>query len=322
MPFARAERWRSFAADWAKRRHGEDSHTVTLKRRRIFILPTRHGLMFAGVMFAMLLASLNYGANLGFALTFLLAGLGLVVMHHCHNNLLAITVRFGGADAVFAGDEARFRMTLCNDATADRLDIVAEAGEFSDGPVDLAPGASDHLDLYRPTERRGYVRLPRFSIATRYPANLFRAWAWMHMDARCLVYPRPAPPGRPLPTGSDSLGTRSPLNRDEDDFAGLKDATASDPPRRIAWKAFARSEQLLVKEFSGGAERPCLFDFGQLPELDDEKKLSQLTRWCLDAADARLAFGLVLPDRRIPLGSGQRHLHLCLEALALYGLKP
>lgn len=321
MPLARAQRWRTFAADWARRRHGEDRHAVTLKRRRIFILPTRFGMLFAGVVFAMLLASLNYGANLGFGLTFLLAGLGLVLMHHCHNNLLAITVRFGGAEPVFAGDDARFRVLLRNDAMVERLDIVAESGELTDGPIDLAPGASDHFDLLLPTARRGFVRLPRFSIATRYPANLFRAWTWMHMDARCLVYPQPAPPGRPMPASQDSGGTQSSTLRDEDDFAGLRDATSSDPPRRIAWKAFARSDQLFVKEFAGGAERPCSFDFASLPELDDEQKLSQLTRWCLDAAEARLAFGLILPDRRIPLGNGQRHLHECLEALALYGIE-
>ena len=49
------------------------------------------------MVFAMLLGSLNYGASLAFALTFLLAGLALVVMHHCHNNLLGTQLRFLGA---------------------------------------------------------------------------------------------------------------------------------------------------------------------------------------------------------------------------------
>lgn len=322
MPGVRSERLRSWAADWARRRHGDDSHTVTLKGRRVFILPTYHGIVFGGVVLAMLLGSINYGANLGFALTFALAGLGLVAMHHCHENLLAITVRFGGAEPVFAGDEARFRLTLVNGATVPRLDVVSECDGAGDGPVDLAPGGSAGLSLHLPARKRGVVRLPRFSIATRYPANLFRAWTWVHMDARCLVYPSPAAAGRPLPAGSDGQGNRPASNQAEDDFVGLREATATDPPKRIAWKAFARNDQLLAKQFSGGAEQPCLLDFDDLPELDVEARLSQLTRWCLDAAEERRSFGVVLPDRRIPLGSGDRHLHACLEALALYGNEP
>lgn len=318
---AQSERLRTWAADWAKRRQGEDAHAVTLKRRRIYILPTGSGLVFGALVFAMLLGSLNYAASLGFALTFLLAGLGLVMMHHCHNNLLAITVKLAGADPVFAGDEARFRLTLHNSAPAPRYDIVAECADSDDGPVDLAPGASASLHLHRATQARGWIRLSRFSVATRHPGNLFRAWTWVNMDARCLVYPAPAPPGRPLPPGRDDLGTRSATTREEDDFVGLREAMPGDPPKRLAWKAFARSDQLMVKEFAGGAETPCLFDWNDLADLDDEARLSQLTRWCLDAAEAGSSFGLLLPGRKVPLGSGDRHLHECLQALALHGLE-
>jgi len=267
----------------------------------------------------MLLGSLNYGASLGFALTFLLAGLGLVTMQHCHNNLLATTVSFAGADPVFAGEEAKFRISLQNGSTKPRFDIVIESGASSDGPVDIQSGATTVLHLHLPTTKRGWIRLSRFSVSTRHPGNLFRAWTWVHMDTRCLVYPEPAVKGRPMPTGSDAHGARSAINREEDDFAGLRDAAPGDPPRRIAWKAYARSDQLLVKEFSGGAERPCLFDWKDLADLNDEAKLSQLARWCLDAADERRSFGLVLPGEKIPLSSGDRHLHDCLQALALYG---
>jgi uncharacterized protein (DUF58 family) len=320
MPGTRSERLRYWAADWARRRQGDDGNTVTLKRRRIYILPTRYGVVFGAMVLAMLLGSLNYGASLGFALTFLLTGLGLVTMQYCHNNLLAAEVSFAGADPVFAGEEARFAISLTNATSQPRFDIAGECAGSHDGPVDIAPGATAMLHLHLPTTTRGWVRLSRFSISTRHPANLFRAWTWVHMDARCLVYPQPAPAGRPLPSGTDAYGTRSAVNREEDDFVGLRDAAPGDPPRRLAWKAFARSGQLMVKEFAGGAERPCLFEWKDLPELDDEQKLSQLARWCLDASAGRLSFGLVLPDQKIPLGNGDRHLHDCLQALALHGI--
>ncbi|HEY5665218.1 MAG TPA: DUF58 domain-containing protein [Gammaproteobacteria bacterium] len=320
MLSAQSARLRSLAADWARRRQGEDSHAVALQRRRVYILPTRYGLIFALTVFAMLLGSLNYGASLGFGLTFLLCGLGLVLMQHCHNNLLGVTISFAGADPVFAGAEARFRIALQNGAAETRWDLAIDCGASGDGPVDLASGAATTLQVNLPTRTRGWVHLTRFSVSSRHPGNLFRAWSWIHMDARCLVYPEPAPPGRPYAFSSDAGGMRSAPQQEEDDFVGLRDASPADPPRRLAWKAYARSDQLMTKEFAGSAAPACLFDWRELAELDDDAKLSQLTRWCLDAAHEGRSFGLVLPDRKIPLGTGERHLHDCLQALALHGL--
>jgi uncharacterized protein (DUF58 family) len=319
---AGSQRLQSFAAEWARRRQGDDGHSVTLQRRRIYILPTRHGLVFAAMLFAMLLASLQYAASLAFAMTFLLAALGLVAMQRCHNNLLHLVVRFGGAEPVFAGNEAIFRLAIENGAGQLRLDTVVECENSRAGPVDLEGGASTTLHLHRPTAKRGYAGLSRFSVATTHPGNLFRAWTWINMDARCLVYPAPAAPGRLPPPGESHSSERAMRNREDDDFAGLRAATPSDPPRRIAWKAYARSDQLLVKEFAGGAEQPQLFEFDALRDLDIEQRLSQLTRFCLDAAEAGTSFGLVLPGETIPLGSGERHLHLCLQALALFAERP
>jgi uncharacterized protein (DUF58 family) len=316
---AQSERLRYWAASWAKRRQGDDAHAVTLKRRRIYILPSRYGIVFGLMVFAMLLGSLNYGASLGFALTFLLAGLGLMAMQHCHNNLLGTTIRFAGADPVFAGEVARFRILLQNDTSVAKLDLFASCGDSGDGPVDVNASATAMLHIHLPATRRGWVSLSRFSVSTTHPGNLFRAWTWVHMDARCLVYPAPAARGRQMPVGSDTHGERSSATAEEDDFAGLRDAVPGDPPRRLAWKAYARSDQLMVKEFAGGAERPCMFEWKDMQDLDDEAKLSQLARWCIDAAEERRSFGLVLPETRVGLGSGDRHLHECLQALALHG---
>jgi uncharacterized protein (DUF58 family) len=308
------ERW---AATWARRRQGADAHAIALKRRRIYILPTRFGVIFAAMVFAMLLGSLNYGASLGFALTFLLAGLGLVVMHHCHNNLLGTTIKFLGAAPVFAGERAEFKIAVANDAAAARLEIELKYRAHTAGPVDVADGGTEILRVGVPTERRGWIALERFRVETRYPARLFRAWTWVHMDTRCLVFPRPAEAGRPLPDGMAG-GTQGKQHAGDDDFAGLRSAAPGDPLQRIAWKAYARNDLLLLKEFSSGTGEPCLLDWELLPELDVEQRISQLTRWCLDADAAGRSLALRLPGESVPLGQGPKHLAACLEALALF----
>jgi uncharacterized protein (DUF58 family) len=280
-------------------------------------LPTRFGVVFAAMVFAMLLGSLNYGASLGFALTFLLTGLGLVVTHHCHNNLLGATVKFLGATPVFAGERAEFRIAVSNDASAPRFEIELKYKDHTAGPVDVASGGTETLRIGVPTRQRGWVALERFRVETRYPARLCRAWTWVHMDPRCLVYPRPADAGRPLPQ-ADGGGIRGRPERGDDDFAGLRAAHAGDPPQRIAWKAYARNDLLLLKEFSTGSGEPCRLEWDMLPDLDVEQRLSQLTRWCLDAEAASRSLALKLPGREIPLGLGPEHLKSCLEALALF----
>ena len=306
------------AADWAERRQGADPLGVTLRRRRIYILPTRFGAVFGGLVLAMLLGSLNYDASLGFALTFLLAGLGLVVMHHCHNNLLGLTLHFAGARPVFAGATAEFRIQIDNGTDLPRRELELDHDGRASGPADLEAGATTTLTAAVPAARRGWLPLGRFVLVTRHPGALFRAWTWVHMEARCLVYPAPAPPGRPFPEGEAGDSARTRPVRGDADFSGLRSAERGDPPGRIAWKAYARSDELLLKLFSSGEGQPLALDWDALPELDTETRLSQLARWCLDAAESLQSFSLTLPGVHIPLGNGDRHLHECLRALALF----
>jgi len=307
------ERW---AASLARRRQGADPLVLVLKRRRIYILPTRFGTIFAVMVFAMLLGSLNYGASLGFLLTFLLAGLGVVLMHHCHNNLLGTELKLVGAHPVFAGQRAEFRIAVGNESNTPRYEIELTHDRHGAGPIDVAPGANEISRITLPTEARGWARLERFAVVTRHPGGLFRAWTWVHMDARCLVYPRPAPPGRPLPE-STGAGLGGKPDHGDSDFAGLRAAAPGDPPQRIAWKAFARTDTLLLKQFSGGDREPCMLDWDQLQGVEAEARLSQLARWCLDAAGEGRSFGLRLPGISLALGTGPQHLGACLEALAV-----
>lgn len=311
----RLSRW---ASEWARRRHGLDPPRITIERRRVYILPTRFGIALAAVTFAMLLGSLNYAASLGFFLTFLLASTGLVSMLHCHNNLLKTVVQLAGAQPVFAGETAFFRIVLENVSHVARYELAVERAGSSTAAVDVAPEASATVHVPVHAAKRGWLELGRFGVATRHPGRLFRAWTWINMDARCLVYPAPAPPGRPFPAGPAAAGARARTAEDDADFAGLRPAVPGDPPQRIAWKAYARSDALLLKQFHGADDTPLLLDWHGLGDLDAEARLAQLARWCLDASAAGRSYGLRLPGATIEPALGPQHLSECLKALALH----
>ena len=87
---------------------------VGLNPRRIYVLPTGEGLAFAFMFFAILAGSINYQTSLGFLLAFMLAAIGLVSAVHAQRNLNALLIEVEDAQPVFAGETARFVLTVEN----------------------------------------------------------------------------------------------------------------------------------------------------------------------------------------------------------------
>lgn len=96
---------------WLNRRIPPAS-SVELNQRRVFILPTRQGGAFGLALLVMLLAAINYQNSLAYGLTFLLLSLGVVTILHTYRNLAGLRLTALGADPVFAGERAGFRVRL------------------------------------------------------------------------------------------------------------------------------------------------------------------------------------------------------------------
>lgn len=307
---------------WIFRLGRDETLPIVLGQRRIFILPTRTGILFATVLAVMLLGAINYTLSLGHALVFLLAGLGLAAMVHTFRNLLGLAITPGRAAPTFAGGVARFPLHLVSSGDHERRALAFRFANGEDAVAHLPARGEARIEVACPALWRGRLDPGRLTLTTRYPLGLFRAWSYPYPRLSCLVYPKPLPRPLPPPTAIDDPG----FARGEaghEDFAGLRAHTPSDPPRHIAWKAVARSAEawpLLVKHFSGGAGEELWLDWEALvDEADDETRLSVLAGWVLAAAEAQIAFGLALPGLHIPPASGNAQQERCLEALALYG---
>lgn len=312
---ARAERW-------ARKRQGRDQPITELHSGRVYILPTAVGMVFAIMVFAMLLGSMNYNNNLSFVLTFLLTGLGFVSMHQCQRNLVGLELSFAGVDPVFAGQAAEFRIAITNHSRNRRAHLQIYAGDIMSNVADLEPGESKVFNLEIPTRRRGRVRLERFGIKTLFPFELFRAWAWLHMDLQGIVYPKPARDAPEPPPSQSAHGHRQHDARGEEDFAGLRKFHDGDSPRHVAWKAYARSGDMLSKQFSGADTSSQWLDFDGIEVDDVEQRLSILTRWIVDADQTRHDYGLRLPGQEFAPAHGEAHRNQCLEALAFFNEQP
>jgi uncharacterized protein (DUF58 family) len=104
-----------------------------------------------------------------------------------------------------------------------------------------------------------------------------------------------------------------------DDFSGLRSYQLSDSPRHVAWKAVARSDDMLTKQFTGEAAAELWLDWRLLPvSLGLEQRLSRLAGWVLAAERSGALYGLRIPGSEIAPARGEAHAAACLQALALY----
>ena len=313
---ARADRW-LFQLD------GAQTTSVVLVQRRIFILPSRHGLLFVAALGLMLSGSINYNLSLGFILTFLLAALGVNGILHTFRNLARLRIATGRVQPVFAAipRASRWSSTTRARSTAMRSALPATSANccFTDAPA----LQSTAVGVPVPAPARGMLRPGRLTIFTNFPLGLCYAWAYAELDMHCIVYPRPEAGRVPLPPFAADDATGITHGAGQEDFAGLRRYHPGDSPRHIAWKAAARGEALLTKQFSGRAASELWLDWRATPDtLTLEGRLSRLARWVIDAHAAGLSFGLRLPDVTIPAAPGDAQRDRCLEALALYKAAP
>lgn len=294
---------------------------ITLARKHVYILPTRHGVVFGAVLLVMLIGAMNYNSSLGHLLTFTLSGLGFVALFHTYRNLAGLTVRVGRAQPAFAGGSARYTLHLQNSRAAARCAIRLCTRDGAEAMCDVPPAGEAAVTLETPAPMRGLKELGTITVVSEFPLGLFRAWAPLTPAATCLVYPRPGPP-RKLEGATAAGGTVGGISeRGVDDYAGLKEYRPGDAPRHIHWKAAARGDPLLVKEFAA-AQSPQLWLRWSDAQGDTEARLRQLCRWVLDAEAAGAHYGLDIPRVHLGPAGGDAHRRRCLEALALFGSAP
>lgn len=310
---------------WFIRPDHDRQQPIVLTQRRIFILPTSTGMAYTAVLITMLVGTINYNLSLGYALVFLLVGLGLVSMVHTFHNLAGLMITPGRMKPVFAGETAHCPVFLDNTRHKERRAIELNFAGNEAVSVSIPATGKTQASIAFKTRQRGQFTPGHITLATCYPLGFFRAWSYPYPQLSCLVYPQPEqyplPPRTPMTTPGCHRNSGG-----QEDFSGLRLRDPADSPRRIAWKAVARNAEgspLLVKNFSGGANEELWLDWQLTPmQSDTEHRLSILAGWVLAAEAEQLAYGLDIPGCRILPGSGPSHRDTCLKALALHGHDP
>ncbi|MFT7246337.1 MAG: hypothetical protein ACI82A_003711 [Candidatus Azotimanducaceae bacterium] len=312
--------WRSARfQSWLDRRV-PPSNSVTLHQKNIFILPTRHGFYFVVLILFMMLAGINYQNSLIFALAFLLVSLFVVSILHTFRNLSGLCLQGGHGTSVFAGEDAEFtvRLSRAGNRTFEALNVGWQA-DMMQG-ADLLEAASCRLKIYVPTQQRGRFNPGRLLVQTYYPVGLFRAWSWVDLDLHTVIYPQPIFAGEISSASSSTNEGEIQQRNGVDDFYGLRNYQHGDSIKQIAWKTYARTGDLHIKEFAAYVDRRIWLEWDNLPGLDREARLSRLAWWVIQVSKSTDDYGLRLPGIEIEPARGPDHRARILNTLAMFEL--
>lgn len=302
---------------------------MVLTHRNVYILPTRAGLMLGLTLLLLLVASINYQLNLGYLLTFLLAGCAVVALHVTHNNLRGVQLKLAPHGPIFAGRtmvlgvdmhapgrRARYALNLRWAAPPKGTDEPTD-GAWADVPAQT--NATISLALQAP--QRGWHAVPAIMVQSRFPMGVFRAWSWWRPATKVLIYPAPESPAPPLPAGSgqeDSTAGTQALPGDEWD--NLRPWRQGEPLNRVVWKKAAKQpeqDNWISRDVSTTEVGHLWLIPSTCGPSGKEAQLSRLCAWVLEADKRGVEYGLKLSMQTIPLGQGPTHRQQCLEALAL-----
>ena len=315
---------------------------VLLTARRIYILPTREGVYYAIIILLLLSGAMNYNNSLLFIFTFFLAGVGIITMYHTHNNLLNIDVRALNSKAVFEGEDiiVPVKFSVADKMKNPRLNLFLEIEPSKESKTlkskknrvrqinntkniskvffDVGLNEANTVELKIKSVKRGYLKTPRLTLSSRYPLGFLKAWSNLLLDKNYLVYPKPI--------SSKELDNIK-LSSDEgvgdqgfgiDEFSELREKQDSDSFSHVHWKAYARSDKFLVKQYGGKMAENIHLKWDDFRQYSTEMRISIFTRILLNAFQNHQSFSLELPNESVSLGADSGHLHKCLKLLALY----
>ena len=300
-----------------------------LGQRNLYLLPTRPGWMLLGTLALLLLGSINFQLNLGYALTFLVAGSAAAAVWAAHTNLRGLTLGLHGQAELWAGRAGTLTVRL-DPGPRTRLALelrVADAEADPTALLDVPAGQPTLAAVPWTPPRRGRCPAPLLEVATRYPLGVCRVWSLWRPQAELLIYPTPEPDAPPPPRWrrDDADPGRGHAPQRE---TGMPDDVRAwrhgDAPRRVLWKKAARlpeddPTQWWVRSAAAQAAPPQLWlDERDCGLTDPEAVRARLCAWVLAAHAHGLRYGLRVGGVEVAPDHGAAQRRRCLETLACH----
>lgn len=304
------------------------------------------GLMFGATILMVTVLALTSGNNLLYLVLAALLATMIVSLVSTRLNIRRLKPSVRYPDHIFAGEPVTFEVTLENQkrlmpSFSLSVDLVEEHQTPNDEskPVEQRAAALAYFPLVparsharsrieRSFDRRGVYPVAGFIINTGFPFGFVEQRRLIEWRSEIVVYPQPQPIdefGGLLPMVAGRIESR--LKGSGSDLYAIRPYLASDHHHHIDWKATAKTDQLMVREFTREDDWrvTILFDSRKGdPTVAESEFAEQFERAVIFAASLLTHFieldaevRLVMADADTGFGSGVAHQLEMLRHLAL-----
>ena len=276
---------------------------------------TSSGYIYIIITIVLSVGAVNTGNNLLYLMTSLMLALMFLSGLSSLANLFFLDFSITPSQEIFAGIPARFNLTVTR-MRGFSFFLNFET-RFGSSQLPIIKGRLE-TSLWLKLPKRGSVSIESLRIHSGFPLGFFRRYKAYSGSLEVLVYPRPIPRVFPSLTGSSRGGEKSSPFHGElgDEIKGLRDYREPDPLKWIDWKATARKGDMVVRDFYSLEGDTLVIDLSTR-QRSWERRLSEACYLILEGQRRKLSMVLILPDRKIGPGQGEKHKKLLLEALSL-----
>lgn len=281
------------------------------KRSRVYIFPTKMGGYLNGLIFLMFLLSVGYANNLLLIFTTLLLAFDILWLIQTHFHLYRLkfdhlTIYSGHALSPISVQ--LFWKATPNGPMNWEIELESDHGDLSFKSLKESSEQStgEIIPLLRGAHKWKYLR-----VKTVNPYGLYQSWIYFPLGLETLIYPSLVKNVEIPFSGKNYEGELPQDKKGPEDFRGLS-TYADGESRKISWKHYARSGELLVKE--GEEMMTPLLDLELNPPGEEGAKeayLSYLATQIVECHRRDIPFSLKINQ------TSSSHLQDCLKVLAL-----
>lgn len=277
-------------------------------------MPTSFGFAFGTMALVLFFLAVGYANNLIYIFVFFLISVALTGVLVTNKNVDGVEAENLQAESFFAEEKGTLVVTLKNhfSSSAWEINTYFEKSEEKSFLSALNPAEEKNISVFWTSQQRGRIRLPRLIIQSTFPFGLLRAWKVYRKPREILVYPaRKGERSFPLSSLSSEDFSNTGLFRDHRTYQ------STDSMMRVDWRASARRQELLVKNFEHQDKPTLHFLWSQTEYLNNiEDRLSQLCLWIDEAERKGHQYSLQIGTHQTSLERGPAHWKRCLEVLA------
>jgi uncharacterized protein (DUF58 family) len=294
-----------------------DGSELVLKHNTIYVLPSKMGCGFLIIAILNFILGINYQNNLILAMAYLMFVVLVLAILVGYSNMNGLTIQFKSAHSHYSPISPQLDFVINPKKDCQSLQFIYSQQTILTQEIIKKRTC---LTVSLPHAERGRYAIKKFKILSQYPFGLVSVWSYMNLKHTVFVYPEQLPPKansmNAINSGSEKGNVKRRNGTDEFEFLAIHQQGMS--LQRVSWKHYAKTQQLMIKEFEDLSAEQRTFDFANLMGTT-ESRLSQLSYLVTQANVKGQAYSLKLDGKMFTYNKGTEHLTTCLEALSCYG---